>query len=146
MRFTVLLIALIHNVSEASFNTPSLLWFVTLFAIVTYEPWTTSTSRRARHQRAPTAAMHPAQARRPVVVRSRALTISPVLRDLDITVTGQLRWDIMMERYLALMADLVALGPRARRHAAARPAPGSSTARSADKGVYLSGATRALPA
>ncbi len=48
IRFTLLLVALIHNVSEASFNTPSLLWFVTLFAIVTYEPATTATSRGAR--------------------------------------------------------------------------------------------------
>jgi O-antigen ligase len=45
IRFTLLFIALIHNVSEASFNTSSLLWFVTLFAIVTYQPWTTPTSR-----------------------------------------------------------------------------------------------------
>jgi O-antigen ligase len=46
VRFTLFLIALIHNVTEASFHTPSLFWFVTLLAIVTYDPWQTATSRR----------------------------------------------------------------------------------------------------
>jgi exopolysaccharide production protein ExoQ len=48
IRFTLLFIALIHNVTEASFNTSSLFWFVTLFAVVTYEPWTTAIAQRRR--------------------------------------------------------------------------------------------------
>ena len=36
-RLTILMLALLHNLSEASFNILSLLWFVTLVAIVAYD-------------------------------------------------------------------------------------------------------------
>jgi exopolysaccharide production protein ExoQ len=69
VRFTLLFIALIHNVSEASFNTSSLVWFVTLFAIATYQPSTTAASRPHG-----TASLQPRRRARP----SHAIPSSPV--------------------------------------------------------------------
>jgi O-antigen ligase len=36
MRYTLLLVALIYNFSEASFNKPGILWLATMFAILEY--------------------------------------------------------------------------------------------------------------